>query len=308
MLLAPVSLRTWRETAHLVLGVVPAVLAAAVVVATFYATIASVTVIGLVLLAAVVVAARSVYVLERWRFRHLLGLELPATPTLARRHPGLPGWVRDGLTDPFGWRCVLYALIALPVGLAQAYVVAGWWVLSLAIATCPLWSVFGAERVELNLFGASGYADEWPFALSAVIVGLVGILAAPWLVRGLAFLDVRRLRLLIARTDRVAASERRRTSAVRESGSQLRRLERDLHDGAQARMVALALELGRARDDLASGRTPAEIEARVAAAHEEAKLALGELRDLARGIYPAVLEDLGLDGAVPLLTAGARGG
>ncbi|MDQ1646828.1 MAG: hypothetical protein QOJ50_3012, partial [Cryptosporangiaceae bacterium] len=91
--------------------------------------------------------------------------------------------------------------------------------------------------------------------------------------------------------------------AAVQSTSQLRRLERDLHDGAQVRLVALALELGRARDDLDSGSDVAGAATRVAAAHEESKLVLAELRELARGIYPAVLTDLGLDGAVPLLTA-----
>jgi signal transduction histidine kinase len=102
------------------------------------------------------------------------------------------------------------------------------------------------------------------------------------------------------RRDRAEVLERQRDHAVEQAGAHLRRIERDLHDGAQVRMVALAMELGRAREDIEQGRDARD---RIAVAHEEAKRALVELRELARGIYPAVLTDLGLDGAVPLLTA-----
>jgi signal transduction histidine kinase len=91
--------------------------------------------------------------------------------------------------------------------------------------------------------------------------------------------------------ERIRLLEQRRQQAVDASGSQLRRLERDLHDGAQARIVALAMELGQAREELEHSDAPRRAAVRVAAAHEEAKRALVELRDLARGIYPAVLTD-----------------
>ena len=255
VLLAPVSLRTWRETAHLLLGAVVAALAAVVVVATAYSLVASITVVGLALLAVVIVAARSVYLVERLRARYLLGLDVPAPPPMTRRHPGVVGWARDALADPVGWRSVLYGVFAVPLGLAQAYLVAAWWALSTVLLTSQVWSRLAPRRVEFGLFGVSGYADEWRIALPTAAVGLAGVLVAPWLVRGLANLDRQRIRLLAVRPD-PAVSERRRANAVRQSGSQLRRLERDLHDGAQARMVALALELGRAREELASGQRP----------------------------------------------------
>jgi signal transduction histidine kinase len=307
---APFTARTWRETLHLLLGAAVSAVALFFVVAAAYAMLASITVVGLVLLGSVVVAARSVGVLERARVRRLLALDVAAPGRRDRKRPGVVGWVRDALTDTMGWRCLLHSLIAVPVGAVQAYLVGVWWLLSVSTLTYPLWYRFaplnnGHRSDEISIGGWHWYPDAWPYPLLVCAIGLIGVLAAPWLVSGLATLDRLRVRILLAPTtdnDQVRVSERRRTRAVEQTGTQLRRIERDLHDGAQARMVALALQLGRARDDIESGLSPQQVAVRVTAAHEEAKQALVELRDLARGIYPAVLNDLGLDGAVPLLT------
>jgi signal transduction histidine kinase len=79
-----------------------------------------------------------------------------------------------------------------------------------------------------------------------------------------------------------------------------RRLERDLHDGTQQRLVSLAINLGMAR---AQAETAQDAKQAIAEAHEEAKAALAELRDLIRGLHPAVLEDRGLDAALSGVTA-----
>jgi signal transduction histidine kinase len=100
--------------------------------------------------------------------------------------------------------------------------------------------------------------------------------------------------------DRIDVLTTTRSGAVDAQAAELRRIERDLHDGAQARLVALAMDLGMAREKL--GADPGAAEALVAEAHEEAKRALVELRDLARGIHPAVLTDRGLEAALASLT------
>jgi signal transduction histidine kinase len=95
---------------------------------------------------------------------------------------------------------------------------------------------------------------------------------------------------------RVQALERSRAGAVESADARLRRLERDLHDGAQHRLAYIAMELGRARGKLA--HDPRAAEPLLAHAHEESKRAMGELRDLVRGIHPSVLADRGLDAAI----------
>jgi signal transduction histidine kinase len=308
----PVRARTWRETGYLLLGAVVAVACLVALVAMLYAVVASITVVGVVALAAVVTAARGIGAVERIRARRLLGLMIAAPAARTRTRPGLAGWVRDALTDVTGWRCLLYAVTAIPFGLAQAYVVALWWGLSLLTATYPFWYRLPPTRdghrldeIELTSLW-HWYPDRWPYPLLMSVIGLAGLLAAPWLVHGFTALDRIRLRLLTngsRHDEQVRTLQRRRDHAVEQAGAHLRRIERDLHDGAQVRMVALAMELGRAREELEQGTDPRQAAIRVATAHEDAKHALVELRELARGIYPAVLTDLGLDGAVPALTA-----
>jgi signal transduction histidine kinase len=309
---APVRAGTWRETGYVLLGAGTATVCVAVVAATVYAALASVTVVGLAVLAVVLRAARVVGVVERARVRALPRASRPAGPTLAppvRTNPGPLGWVRDALGDRGGWRCVLYAITAAPVGAAQAYVVALWWALALVTATFPLWSVLlpvvdGHRMDQIRIGSWHWYPDAWPYPVLVSVIGLAGVFAAAWIVRACVGLDRLRLRLLAmpAPAEGPQAMRRRRDHAVEQAGAHLRRIERDLHDGAQAHMVTLAMELGQARDELESGTDPQRIARRVTAAHEGAKQALAELRDLARGIYPAVLTDVGLEGAVPLLT------
>ena len=103
-------------------------------------------------------------------------------------------------------------------------------------------------------------------------------------------------------TERIEVLQSTRAGAVDAQAAELRRIERDLHDGAQARLVGLAMDLGLAKEKLADD----EARALVAEAHEEAKRAIVELRDLARGIHPAVLTDRGLEAALGSLAGASR--
>jgi signal transduction histidine kinase len=98
---------------------------------------------------------------------------------------------------------------------------------------------------------------------------------------------------------RIAELESDRGVVIDTAAADLRRIERDLHDGAQARLVSLAMGLGLAKEKLLEGQLDEKVAAAmVDEAHGEVKLALQELRDLARGIHPAVLTDRGLDAAL----------
>lgn len=103
---------------------------------------------------------------------------------------------------------------------------------------------------------------------------------------------------------RVGELQRTRRGALEEQAAQLRRVERDLHDGAQSRLVALSMNLGRAEEKLADRPEVAEL---VRAAREEASAAIKELRDLARGIAPPVLADRGLEAAARSLASRSPG-
>jgi signal transduction histidine kinase len=125
----------------------------------------------------------------------------------------------------------------------------------------------------------------WPFIGLGVLVGLHRAALRP----GQRSLELR-----------VDELKRTRTGVLDVQASELRRIERDLHDGAQARLVALTMQLGRAEERLADRPETAAL---VRRAREEATAAIAELRDLARGIAPPVLADRGLEAAVRSLAA-----
>jgi signal transduction histidine kinase len=142
------------------------------------------------------------------------------------------------------------------------------------------------------------------------IFGAVLLLIAPWLTRGVARGDRWLLRSLLGAgtlTQRVRQLEQARARLVDDSVALLRQVERDLHDGAQMRLAAMAMNLGMAKEKLGAAGQPPDVDrARelVDAAHRGAKEALVELRELVRGIHPPVLE-VGLAEALATLAAGS---
>ncbi len=193
----------------------------------------------------------------------------------------------------------------------------------------PIWTILPLGAILLihaaivtppRLFPGAGRRGV-AFARTAGVCGAVGLfLTGIWLVTtpggvfwpvwpliGLGVIvAIHGMRLVLGMGEREEMAERidvlttTRAGAVDAQAAELRRIERDLHDGAQARLVALAMDLGMARERLRDA--PPETQTLVACAHEEAKRALVELRDLARGIHPAVLTDRGLEAALGSLT------
>jgi signal transduction histidine kinase len=149
--------------------------------------------------------------------------------------------------------------------------------------------------------------------LAISLVGLVeGVLDLLfwWLPRGvMAHTHAYLCRALLAPTERTALAQRvqqlarSRAETVDTSAAELRRIERDLHDGAQARLVSLGMSLGLAEEQIA--RDPEGARLLLAEARESSSQALAELRDLVRGIHPPVLADRGLVGAVRALALAA---
>ncbi|WP_086849329.1 sensor histidine kinase [Amycolatopsis kentuckyensis] len=139
---------------------------------------------------------------------------------------------------------------------------------------------------------------EFAIALASIVLLPMAIWVTPWLgwLHGelaLALLGPDRTKRLVQKAERLQASRARGVDAAE---AERRRIERDLHDGAQQRLVAVAMSLGRAKSKF--DQDPQAVRDLIDEAHTDAKLAVSELRDLARGIYPAVLGDRGLDAAL----------
>jgi signal transduction histidine kinase len=321
LLRAPFTRRTWAECLYVLVSVVLGAAGFVGVVAALYAgALLAITFLGLPLLAAALRGARRLGGLHRDLARRLLGVEVGApVPLRPKPGSGLLGWVWSGLRDAAGWRAVLYLLVKFPVALATFLVAAACWLYGVFFVGYPaLRLVLPRERDRhgtwhrgLQLF-SDIYLDTWPRILAVVAVGVVLLAAAPWVVHAVLALERRLVGGLLGPTrlsQRVRDLQETRAHAVDDAAEALRRIERDLHDGAQARLVALAMKLGMAKDeldeDLAAGDAQAVLErtrALVDTAHHSAKQAIVELRDLARGIHPPVL-DSGLDAALASLAA-----
>jgi len=155
-----------------------------------------------------------------------------------------------------------------------------------------------------------GLTDTWGEALAGAAAGIVLAPLVAWIGAGTARALALAARSLLGPSERerlehrVGELARTRAAAVDAQASELRRIERDLHDGAQARMVAVTMDLGRAREKLDSD--PEAARELVEAAHAEARTAIADLRRLVAGIAPAVLTDRGLDAALSALVASCR--
>ncbi|MGW5723429.1 sensor histidine kinase [Amycolatopsis sp. NPDC003865] len=256
--------------------------------------------VGFLVLAGAVFYARGLGAAHRRLAKALLGVSVPA-PRRPELKPGLWSWVKARVGDAAGWRAAGYLLLRLPLTFAGLFTVTSATLYGLAAGTFGLfWFPLG-ER-ELPTFGIR--ADHWPGALAWSASGLLVLVALPWVTHAFAALD----RLLVVGllgtrelSERVRDLEASRATAVEDSALRLRRIERDLHDGAQAQLVALAMKLGLAKDELQDVDLP-QVKELITAAHANAKQALTELRDLARGIHPAAL-DAGLDVALTTLVA-----
>jgi signal transduction histidine kinase len=277
-------------------------------------------VFGIAIAAMVVLAvlapriARGLAAAHRRLAARLLGAVTGEPPPVRRgRGRGISGWLAAAVRDGPGWRAVAYLLVKLPVTVAEGYAVF-LAAIGLVNMTYPFWwhlfrnhapNVRLRPAVALTPFGSLPVATS-AGTFAAFAAGAAMLLAAPWLARAAAVADCWLMRALLGPgrlAQRVADLEQTRALAVQDSAALLRRLERDLHDGAQVRLATLAMNLGLAREKLGPGTDPAAREL-VDAAHRGAKDALADLRNLARGIHPPVLDN-GLPDALATLAAGS---
>ena len=267
------------------------------------------TVIGLLLLTLALRVTRRLGALHRRLAGWLLRFRVEAPPKF-QPGTGILGRLDKRLRDRAAWRAVSYSLIKLPVAAVQLYAITTAciglvditypvdWVLFRHQATGPMVVVFPFPfGGTFNVYGFAG-------TYLAALAGVVCVLAGTWVARGINAGDRRLVRALLgpsSMAERVSELERTRTLAVEDSAAALRQVERDLHDGAQMRLAALAMNLGMAREKL-DDDDDATVRELIDAAQRNAMDALADLRDLARGIHPPALDN-GLPSALATLAA-----
>ena len=299
-LLTPLRKPAWRTYLYFVLI---SVLAIVGVVFLFAAGLGSgllmVTLVGIPLLALVVLSGRAWNRLYRSLAR-LTGEEIDAPPPFVRPSGRLQSVVA-ALTDAVGWRSLgflaLHAVLMTPTG----YVVIVGVAVSAILVTSPVvWLALGEPYITLGepLDSLGGY-------LLLSVAGVVALYLLGWLMLVLSRAHVWLARTLLGPTDRerrVVQLERARADVVDDSAATLRRVERDLHDGTQARLITVAMALARAEEHLATSSDAPLARELVSDALDNTRDTLTELRDLVRGIHPPAL-DLGLGPAIQTLAA-----
>ncbi|MEU7900048.1 sensor histidine kinase [Nonomuraea sp. NPDC049152] len=287
---------TWLRTLHVAMGLLTGLLTAGVIVALLVAAVLLVwtVVVPVIAIGLLFWSMPHLTALQRSRFAAYLTLRIPPLPrALPVRNPIT--WLINQAKTLSTWRQIAYHLL------------------------CPLLNGLGSAALLITWGGTIGMAfltvrtlDMSPskgFGLLFAVIGFGLFLAGPLVARAFTWVDVIAGRTLLGPSisdelaQRVETLQESRAEVIDAADAERRRIERDLHDGTQQRLVWLAMNLGMARATLTDLPEPA-VQV-IAQAHEEAKQALKELRDLVRGLHPAVLTDEGLDAALSGLAARA---
>ncbi|MFI5527864.1 sensor histidine kinase [Kitasatospora sp. NPDC051853] len=274
----------WRSLGYLVSGVLTGAATGAVLLGLLVGgALLTLFLVGFALLFAAGLSGVVVARLERWRLR-LVDLDPAPDPHRAPELPGVRAWLAVRLREQQTWRELGYVAVS---------VLALWWLdLGVLVASFAL-PVMAVTEIVVDPF-LPWYGLALLLLATPVLLLVAAFPVTVWAGARAAFarsvLSPREVELG-ARIGELARSRARLVDAFE---VERRRIERDLHDGAQQRLVALTIALGMARLDLEEG-SPAAL--RVAEAHDQARLALAELRELIRGVHPQVLTDRGLAAA-----------
>ncbi len=248
------------------------------------------TPIGAWLLAAVLRGAAGLGGSRRDLASRLLGERVPAPPR-AVGTGGAFGWRRAVLGDPVGWRFLTYALVKPPVAVLSLALGGGLYVYGLiSLIAIPF---------QPDPFGPAGIAS--------LVLGVLLLLLGPWILRWVLSVERLLIRVLLGpsrSSQRMSDLRDSRDRAVRDADTILRRLERDLHDGAQARLIGAGMHLAMVRELITAQAPTVQILMAVDTAQDTLAIAVAELRDLVRGIHPPVLDN-GLAAALDTVAAGS---
>lgn len=265
-------------------------------------------VLGLPVLLVTAHVARGFAYVERLRIRYHLQRPAP-TPVYATSRPG-QGWMQRTLAplrDPQSWLDIVWGLLSFATGLFASIFVLVWWSVVLNGATYWFWERYLPDGpddqglAELIGLGESRAAEIW----LSIALGLLALLLLPLAARFAALVHSAPAEIMLSSRARLQAEVRHATGgrdAARDAeAASLRRLERDLHDGPQQRLVRLSMDLGRARHQFESD--PVKARAALDEAYASSRAAIDELRALSRGIAPPLLVDRGLGAALEELLA-----
>ena len=285
--------RSWKGLAYLLLALPLDVLTAlTLLVGGLLGTALLITPLGAWLLALVLRAASGLGGLRRRMAARLLDEQVPA-PVRLKAAGGPLGWRRAALADPIGWRALAYVLAKLPVSVLSLVIGGGGYVYGL---------------VALTYFPLQEHRfQSWGPLLARWLAGLLLLLLAPWMLRSVLTVERMLIRGLLGpsrATQRMTDLRENRDRAVVDADATLRRIERDLHDGAQARLIGVGMHLTMVRELLAAEAPPERVRAAVDTTQDALTAAIVDLRDLVRGIHPPVL-DRGLDAALATVAAGS---
>ncbi|MFE2184694.1 sensor histidine kinase [Streptomyces sp. NPDC059455] len=289
----------WRSAGYLLTGAVTGAVALVVIAATAAAgAVLALVLVGIPLLVLAALAGIPVAWVERHRMR-LIDADPALDPHRSPLAPGLRAWLTTRMRERATWRelghALLFAVLLWPV---DALVVAVALLCPLSMAATPLLmaTVGGGQETKVL---KQWTVTTWPAAFGIAVLGVVLLMLGAYALGVVAGARAGLTRLLIAPYGaelgmRVVELTRSRLRLVDAFEAERRRIERDLHDGAQQRLVGLTMTLGLARLDA----PPGPVADQLAKAHEEADQVLAELRELIRGIHPKVLSDHGLPAAV----------
>jgi signal transduction histidine kinase len=309
-LVSPVDPATWRAVFAIGLGFFVSIVAISIVSALFsMGGSLLLFLVGFVFVALGIEAARLVARVERWRMG-LVGDPRPLIPhpyktaEVAPSEPYGP-WIRKladaAFLDTSRWLDVAYVLISFPLAMIEFVVAFVLWAVSVAFLLTPL------VLLLPRLGWVAGRIESGPITPEAAIavvfvIGLILLPIAASATRGMAILHryvvegllcISPAQALQRDNERLRGS---RAAAIELEASELRRIERDLHDGAQQRLVMLAIDLTLAEDKLETD--PAGARTLITGARDQARQALAELREVVRGSAPAILLDRGLAAAL----------
>nr|WP_255668717.1 sensor histidine kinase [Aeromicrobium duanguangcaii] len=253
--------------------------------------------VGLLVLSATLVVSSWLARLERLRLVAMQGREpRPDSYRVAGAKRGPIARLLDPLRDPQMWLDTLWGPLAFVTGILACVVTVTWWAVALAGTTYWFWQrslpdTYDTLASQLGL--GNGRVAE---SLLNLAFGLIAFATLPWAVRGVAWLHASLADVVLngrsSLSARVERAEGARDAAQEAEAVALRRLERDIHDGPQQRLVRLTMDLGRARRQVDAD--PEQASATIESALEQARETLDELRSLSRGIAPPLLVDRGL--------------